>query len=893
MKNKLALIFLALVSFGLASCTQKEQVPDTKSTITISDAKLVIPADGGQASFEVASETAYAVYTEISWVKVVVDGTKVTVSAEANESLQSRYALVKVKNVKDEAELTIMQYSLHSSGFEPEDIEVSSDEATIVYEYSFDKPIVATASEPWVRLTITDESLTVNIAENTTLETKEDHFRTAEISWKLGADEGVIAVKQYNAEFMKVDPNWTVSFDGQVTVEGVQLDQISNAVALVGVSGQYYITYAPKSAIAEGQKMGDFVASLQPVIRDDLDFEILMYEIEYGEIISYNDLLFEKSGSKTFAPIAKGDYVAIAIGLNGNSENLDLTGHYAYKEFTVKGDEPGPGPSTDYESWLGKWKVKNGSKTDVWTVVEKAKGSTYTIKGLAGKTYEVEAVYDPATSAMVVYAQNNLGTATSSKYGDGVVGLYGMYNDGYFASPNDWSNPYEIFSCYYADGKANLIPADVTTDATYTIQNAYLIAEAADGSYFGVGDAGALPTTMEKDGQGGGGDDKPAYKAFLGEWEIPHGDGATTDTWTIAEKVAGSTYTITGIEGYSDLAVEAEFDAASGSIVVRAQEEVGVRTISGAECPVGFYGATAAGSFWRPGEQAYAIFTGSVSGDKITLEPSTVRTESGDVLPELALYIATVNGKYSLLKKFADATKLPNTLTRKSGQGGGDDPAGDITGKWICPKATDYWGDTYSDWAINIKASGKNYVIDDFDLGFDSFLAQYSLKAQPAPATLSGNTLVVPDNTLTGITGGGNPVVWRGVDSEDYYSDILFTVDLANNTISLASALFGAFDTDPSDPGWYSLYAAPVVFYKEGHVPSSVKACGTSVTADKAARRNFKSMSGKSFKVLSGEQFQPRMKALQAKSIVLKKRNTRTETVHPRASAAVNNVLTK
>lgn len=1059
MKNKLALIFLALVSFGLASCSQKELEPDTKSTITISDAKLVIPADGGQASFEVASETAFAVSTDISWVQVAVAGTKVTVSAEANVSLQSRYALVKVKNAKDETELTIMQYSLHSSGFNPEDISTSSDAAEFTFPYEYKSKPVVSCEASWVTLEVSEEALIVKVAENTDECPEGATARTTTINWALGPDSGVINVAQAYASFMKQDPNWTVSYDGVVKdSEGEDAAAITNTVANPSISGPWSTMTYPSSAIADsGLSIEDFAMQAAADMIEEYQYYIDLYAA-FGLVLTWEDILNVETTTELYNPFEAGDYTAFALGVDFNGQ---MTGHYQYAEFTVSGGggdkatyeswlgdweiphgtsgkndtwtisekvkgstytitgiegytdlaieaafesatgklyvvaqeeigtrvmggvtcpvgfygataagnfwTPGANPYTiftaslngdvatltpatisaesgdvtlelalyiatvngsysllkafsdatkipntmtrgggddptvDYSTWVGKWNVKNGSKTDVWTVVEKAKGSTYTIKGLAGKTYDVEAVYDPATSAMVVYAQNNLGTATSSKYGDGVVGLYGMYNDGYFASPNDWSNPYEVFSCYYADGKANLIPAEVTTDATYTIQNAYLIAEAADGSYFGVGDAAALPTTMEKDGQGGGGDDKPAYKAFLGEWEIPHGDGATTDTWTIAEKVAGSTYTITGIEGYSDLAVEAEFDAASGSIVVRAQEEVGVRTISGAECPVGFYGATAAGSFWRPGEQAYTIFTGSISGDKITIEPNAVSTQSGDVIPELALYIASVNGSYSLLKKFADATKLPNTLTRKGGQGGGDSAAEKWVGSWNVQRAgaADTWrvalngADTYAVMGVEgdedfVFAAKFNSATEGFSIPVQENVAQYSTSYGTASFGLYGQ------------------IEYQG---EEYYITgeyDIFTAQLKGNSAAMVP---GQVKLDIGEftlknfvilgillDGQYKGQALSISEECTQLPNSMVKAGASSMKALAKGGLDLSKAklvdSRKVLSVKSEQQFQPRMKALQAKSIVLKKRNTRTEKVQLRASAAVNNVLT-
>lgn len=167
------------------------------------------------------------------------------------------------------------------------------------------------------------------------------------------------------------------------------------------------------------------------------------------------------------------------------------------------------------------------------------------------------------------------------------------------------------------------------------------------------------------------------YAAWLGDWKCPHGTSTTKfDTWTFTEKEKGLTYWVTGIEGYTDLKIVAEYDEATEGIIVRAQPDLAKKTIGGAEYSVGFFGATNAGNFWIPNDpnNAYKIFSATIDGDTAQLAPISINTEDGYVDPDIAVYIGVDASGTSatLLKKFSDAT-LTNVVLTKEG-GSSDDP---------------------------------------------------------------------------------------------------------------------------------------------------------------------------------------------------------------------------
>lgn len=145
-----------------------------------------------------------------------------------------------------------------------------------------------------------------------------------------------------------------------------------------------------------------------------------------------------------------------------------------------------------------------------------------------------------------------------------------------------------------------------------------------------------------------------------------------------------------------------------------------------------------------------------------------------------------------------------------------------LLGNWICPSATDMWGeDTYTNWTMTLSADVGGVSIKGFDVGMDELCAANGLALPTCTAKYSeaDQTLTVADKTATGIVTGSTSIDWRGFKGQ-YYSDIVYDVDFNANTLTLAVDGFMAV----AGTSAFSGFNAPLVFYKEGHVPSSVPA---------------------------------------------------------------------
>ncbi|MCQ2185351.1 MAG: PL29 family lyase N-terminal domain-containing protein [Bacteroidales bacterium] len=319
------------------------------------------------------------------------------------------------------------------------------------------------------------------------------------------------------------------------------------------------------------------------------------------------------------------------------------------------------------------------------------------------------------------------------------------------------------------------------------------------------------------------------YEDYLGQWAM--GDVVVT----IAAKEQGSTYTFSGIKNQSYAGsstftayefenVEAAFS--NGFFTLTEQKTTATTTHSSyGACDIYLAGVFKSGSNsygayptnsktpneiarWAFENNALKVYAGNYNGREFYAMGCSWVIQSG-----------TNAGKGNTFTPFtnlADMTKYEDNIPSE------------LLGNWICPSATEGWeegAETFTNWTMKLSKSGVGVKMENFDPSFDSFLAQYSLAVQAPVASYDkdSKTLTVADKTETGISASGASVVWRGIVGEYYVtSGIQFVVDYNAYTLSLAVDGYQA----TASGGAYSYYVAPLVFYKEGHVPSSVSACG-------------------------------------------------------------------
>lgn len=540
--------FLAIAAFvaAVVSCNKTEINPDAEkeAAITVKDAKLAIPADGGSVSFSVKADKAFTAVVDRKWCTVNFTEQDITLTAEANLSLKARYATVLIATATDTLSLTAQQFGTASSGFAPDDILANHEQQKVTYEYSFKHgKMTATSEQDWITVeTVDDSKLVISLAENTAASTKGNRFREGSVIWKLGLDIDTISVKQFNAAYLQLEADWTLSYEGiKKDEEGIDIDIVKNTVIAGSPAGTYGIAPFKKSVVeASGLSLSDYIEiyGIQSYV-DDVNATIEFYRT-LGVELKFEDFLMEGSDVENLYLTENGDWYAVAIGMDTDAEP---TGKYAFIQFKREGKDP---TLEGYNSWLGEWEVPKGKTTEKWTITAKVKGETFTITGLEGTTYPVTGIYVPASNTLQVDSQTGLATLEDE---DGTIDVcvYGCYNNG-----NLLTGQYSIFTAAQSkDGKtATLTPETLSGQDPFECVRPVGY-QAATGKYYLLTkqgtEAAPLPNTITKiSGGGGGGTGSEAYNAWIGTWTV----ASTNKPFdiTISENIADESYFVHGWE---------------------------------------------------------------------------------------------------------------------------------------------------------------------------------------------------------------------------------------------------------------------------------------------------------------------------------------------------------
>jgi hypothetical protein len=132
-----------------------------------------------------------------------------------------------------------------------------------------------------------------------------------------------------------------------------------------------------------------------------------------------------RTGTQTYVYPNSGEYVLISVGID---ENYRPTGAYCRLDYNFAKEDP----SEAYGKWLGKWSVNDGTNSDTWTISRRRANHTYTVTGICGRSYPVEALFNEDGS-LLFKSQKNVANVISS--GDErVISFYRATADKYSAA---------------------------------------------------------------------------------------------------------------------------------------------------------------------------------------------------------------------------------------------------------------------------------------------------------------------------------------------------------------------------------------------------------------------------------------------------------------------------
>lgn len=499
--------------------------------------------------------------------------------------------------------------------------------------------------------------------------------------------------------------------------------------------------------------------------------------------------LDESKPSRFYIPIPEKNYASLSIEVScasGKSKTISSTKAcnvqkgtlYTLPQFTVSF------PVLPFEASVSATDLKttSPSASSATLNVVPANKDQYYVYALESKSYvsqystplelaQADIEYWKGQGATSLQQLINAGLAVKGDYTETLTTL----------SPNNTYVPY----AYAIDEDFNVSPAVIGADATTP-------------EY-------VRPTVSAK------------YEDYLGQWVLG------TDLVTIAEKVKGSTYSVSGLkyQSYPDFAgvgynaaVEAQFD--QGYFVLKEQK-------TGTVIPVGTYGdcdIVLSGEFaqgsnkykYYPfnGDTPETLFEGVFDGDK-TIKVTPYSCKYGEFIGMCFAWVIQ-SGTNAGKGNYFETMALVDLVKYEAPTGPSPE------GQWKCDSVTDYWGEgTYTDWVMNIEPSGVGYKINNFDQGFDEFLESQvpGLRCQAPVAAWNATdkTLTIAAQTETGISAGTN-LYWTGIEG-NYQVDIVLKFDFDTKTCKYTTALWGAYLPDETDPGFYTLYNGPdMVFTK-------------------------------------------------------------------------------
>ena len=549
MKNILYIIMAIAASALFFSCETEQPTGEKYAAapeVEIISKDDVFAAEGGTGKIEVKADGPVSAKVTGSWLAATVTGDVINLTAEANESIESRYAILDISSGNAASSLTITQFGLTSDYMweESYDFAYGGGSVSLPYSGSGVAHISIIEGSEWISTDVADGKFIISAKVNFYKAARE-----GKVSFAVGKKAAVeVGVKQAGnpaglnpgdpepREFTVVDA-WAPYYEQSET----DLSKgTAGVVAAEGSSaGRYFIKVVPA---AEYDAVGDQFTFLNS--------KALGWAAE-------NPTVCEDTDSYEIDALASGKYYVYAIGVNSKGA---INYKYAVAAIdVVKKLSP-------YEKFLGTWSFPRGGASDTWTVTEKEPGKSYYITGIDAKDENVKVVADfnAADGTVTVKTQTDIGQSTvNTDEGEltGDCSLFGKINcDGTIYRI---TGTYVIFTVTFNEdaSSAELTPGKVNIPSLggeFTLIGFAIYTKVGDKMYSLV-TGSELPNTITNlsrgegsgGGGGGGGGETTGYNAWLGTWN------AGNARFTISQKTAGSTYTVSGLE--DDIEFEARY----------------------------------------------------------------------------------------------------------------------------------------------------------------------------------------------------------------------------------------------------------------------------------------------------------------------------------------------
>ena len=312
------------------------------------------------------------------WVSdIAVTDAAITFNVAANPETAARSVKVTVSypNAAD-AEFTISQSATElfpAIVLENKEFTAPAEGGSCSVNYSIENPVDGQSLKAellqetsWLsNLNVSSTAITFDVASNTVEESRSASI-TLTYEGAISVDLKVTQEPAAPVEY-KVNPNWTVSYEGKDWDETTPVEVFSVNVAS-GTDG-FLVGTIPVSEFVD---IETFVEGMIAAYQEQID-----YYNEYGYPISWSDILSTESGYFAFDLLdASVEWYAIVFGV---SDAGRATGLYAVSDAFVP---ELPEASEAYNKWLGNWRIEdaNGVGYDI-VLSEEIGDMTYLMNG--------------------------------------------------------------------------------------------------------------------------------------------------------------------------------------------------------------------------------------------------------------------------------------------------------------------------------------------------------------------------------------------------------------------------------------------------------------------------------------------------------------------------------
>ena len=667
MKKIFSILLTLIAALGVFSCQTEKDADGSQylagPALEIISKEVVFAPQGGSGSIVINTRETVSASADRSWAVVTVAGNRVTITVDRNESLESRYATIKLAAGGASAEVTAQQFGINSAYAWDDTYTFPYGGGTLDLPYGESGTVWVDVSETnWITAQVDEENHLIHF---TVAKSIYNYERVGHVTVTIGDDytRELTFIQQKNPAGLNPGEEEPVEFTVQPawTPKYIQPTDPKDPMSTVGVD------------VAEGQSGGRYF--IQVVNQADFNAagadEQIFLNRNAATWAAASPRLFRASSTLEIDKLQNGSYRVYAIGVN-NDNKVNYT--YAVATFNVTK------VLSPYEKFLGTWSYDRGGIEDIWTITEKVPNQSYNVTGIDGNTViTAEAVFNAADGTMTLSAQSNLGENTVNTDAGEVTGQAGIYGRILYNGTEYYvTGSYPIFiATPNADAsEATLAPQAVSTNVgDFDIIGFSLYTIVGQSAYAAV-TKGSLPATIKHLTQGSGSDpgddpgDNPgddpgsdAYSKWIGTWNA--GSGRTI---TIAPNEQGKSYLVTD-SGFGGFEYVTLLDGSTGEMLFRTQmvDEYDIDE---------YYFIGIDGNSLRYGDedQDYLLARGvlSANGSSITISPVKYMSDGQEVQASAVTILdyQTEDGNgydqgwYGL--NGIDDLTLPATLTKAS-----------------------------------------------------------------------------------------------------------------------------------------------------------------------------------------------------------------------------------